>query len=169
MIRLVNRKFGNRLSIYKLNCKKIGREIIILLWYFSHAWRCQNVFIIDFYFHKSIFTHIVKLVSIYEAALTWWRTCISLQLNNVSVMPIWLCQRRPSTKTKSSFLCGSLCMRRALLRKAKRQYLLTCKVSRYCLLALRGRALPLWQSPPRAISEFLIEWSPDIGSHWHCA
>ena len=30
-----------------------------------------------------------------------------------------------------------------LLCKAKRQYLLTCKVRRYCILALHGSILPL--------------------------
>ena len=71
--------------------------------------------------------------------------------------------------------------RESLLCKGKRQYLLTCKVSRYCLLPLHGRVhlapddeedtallFIKWQSSQRVIVYRRSPWSPGhCLSVWH--
>ena len=50
-----------------------------------------------------------------------------------------------------------------LLGKAKRQYLLTCKVSRYCILALHGSVEPTSAASPSCRHETLIQCCFNVG------
>ena len=76
-----------------------------------------------------------------------------------------------SNKFSSDFfyiLDPPLPYRPTLLCKSKRQYLLTCKVSRYCLLVLHGSIVQLFSKMQRARCKVIVRFSnPTNTKHLH--
>ena len=66
-------------------------------------------------------------------------TRIAFAITSARLLLIQMRRSQPDETSSWSFREHPI--RGALLCKSKRQYLLTCKVSRYCLLALHGRAI----------------------------